>query len=565
MGEEQHKVQVDRSSLYPSSSLSDLQIIRLSGVPVKADAAGNEEGDAHIWVQVAKAGDYQGYDPPFVLSTEIFSQLVTNFRRHPAYKTGPDGVGNADVAPWDFEHMSVTATHDRATAQVGAPAQGWIQELQTRQGADGKSELWALTRWLPLAREYIKSGQYKWASIAFVNEFEDPVTAEKQGATLISVAITNDPFIQGMQALAATRDRYREIRASYWEAAENASSALRGIKQIMQLPETADVAVISAELAKLRQWVTMGDAPLGVDLQSICGSMRNVLNLPALSTELEVIGEADKLVARILEEQAIQSGQPAAPAEGMESNTAMVAGGKQMDFQKILAQMLGVREDADESVIKAAVEDLVELRSGVKKTFAADKDTTTVLLKAANEIVSVRKVQSDQYCALTSALGTKGDEDPVSRITVLLKAQQELDELRPKYDDLAKKIEKQEEVEAENDVVRVLRAHKLPDNTKAALLQYRRSNPEKFAEEFPVATAEHEHLTVELTSNTRSAVNHDNTKANNVIDLSQYAGRNDAEKMAHYIQDTSPGAKDWTRERLYGEVRARRRAYAEGK
>ncbi len=559
MGEQQHDVQGEQESL------SDLQIIRLSGVPVKADSAGSDESDTPIWVQVAKAGDYQGYDPPFVLSTEIFGQLVANFRRHPAYKAGPDGVGDADVAPWDFEHMSVTAGYDKATAQVGSPAQGWIQELQIRQGADGKSELWALTKWLPLAREYIRSGQYKWASIAFVDDFEDPVSAEKLGATLISVAITNDPFIQGMQALAATRQRYGEIRASYWEAAENASSALRGIKQTLQLPETADVAALSAELAKLRQWVTTGGAPLGVDIQSICGSMRNVLNLPALSTELEVLDEADKLVARILEEQAIQSGQPPAPAVEQEIETAMVAGGEQMDFQRTLAQVLGVREDADESAIKAAVEDLVALRSGVKETLAADKDTTKVLLKAANEIVSARESQSDQFVALTSALGTKSDEDPVSRITVLLKAQQELDDLRPKYDDLSKKVEKQEEAEAESDVVRVLRAHKLPDNTKAALLQYRRSQPEKFAEEFPVAPVELEHLTVALTSHTRAVSDDGKTSKSNTIDLSQYAGRNDAEKMAHYIQATNPAAKEWSRKQLYAEVNAMRRAQVEGR
>ncbi|MCP4589156.1 MAG: hypothetical protein GY842_00285, partial [bacterium] len=299
-------------------------------------------------------------------------------------------MGEVAVIPWDFEHLSDPALYDEHTPVVGAPAQGWIQDLKVVTNADGTGELWALTSWLDLARTYIKGGQYKSASIDFTFNGTDPVSGESVGATLISVALTNEPFIQGMQPLAAKKTG-GTVRADWWEAADNAEEALRDIKRALKLPETADVAVLSAELAKLRQWVTAGGAPVGVDIQNICGTMRTILNLPALSTEVEVLDEADKLVTRILEEQSIQSGQPPAPADGQELNIAMVAGGRQMEFPKILARMLSVREDADESVIKAAVEDLVKLRSGVKQALAADKDTTTVLLEAANEVVSLRK------------------------------------------------------------------------------------------------------------------------------------------------------------------------------
>jgi len=517
---------------------------------------GADDSGTPVWVQVAIEGNYQGYNPPFNLNRAVFQQMVNNLHGHPSFKKGPDGRGNTDVIQWDFEHTSESI--DENVAVVGAPAQGWVLDLEIRTGTDGKAQLWALTRWLPLARKYIKDEQYKWASIAFYEHVRDQETGADKGATLTSIAMTNHPFIEGMEALAARRGSRGSIRASYWEAAESAEDALKKIKRELQLPETADIAQVGAEFSKLRQWVTSGGTPVGVNIKDLLGAIRNILNLPALSTEIEVLTEADKLIGRILQEQAVQSGQPAVPAAVPETNTAMVAGGKkQMEFLKVLARMLGLREDSDETVIRAAVEDLVSLRSGVQSALAADKDTTTVLLKAANEVVSLRRTGEERLVALKEALGTKADEDPVSRIAILLKAEKELGELRPQYEAQAKVLEEQENAKAEDEVARALRVHNLPDNAKAALLNYRKSNPDGFAKEFPLPAPEQDHLTQVITTSVTPV---SQPQQSNVVNLTMYPGRNDAERMANHILATNPTAKDWSHDRLYDEVHRLRRA-----
>ncbi len=158
------------------------------------------------WVQVAKEGDYTGYQggrQPFSFTRQVFDQLVRNFRLHPSYRLGPDERGEVGIVPWDFNHASERDPTAGDLPVLGAPAVGWTSDLDVRTGADGKAELWAYTTFLEPARSYIKAGQYKWASVAVAFEAIDPLTGENIGAVLTSIALTNQPFIEGMQELIA--------------------------------------------------------------------------------------------------------------------------------------------------------------------------------------------------------------------------------------------------------------------------------------------------------------------------------------------------------------------------
>jgi phage I-like protein len=161
---------------------------------------------APTWVQVARAGNFKGYGGGgFTFDRATFERIVGNFHRHPAYARGA-----SDVVPWDFHHASEANPSDVAT--VGAPAQGWVRELEVRQGQGG-AELWALTRWLEPARSYIKAGRYRWASVVVDFGARDPESGDKLGPTLVSVAITNNPFIEGMSPLVAADKRGQVLRA----------------------------------------------------------------------------------------------------------------------------------------------------------------------------------------------------------------------------------------------------------------------------------------------------------------------------------------------------------------
>lgn len=159
------------------------------------------EADAPVWVQVASGGVYKGYaGGAFEFNASIFAQIVRNFRKHPSYRDGA-----ADVIPWDFNHASAAFAGDGSIPLTGTPAQGWVRELDVRAGADGRAQLWAFTRWLEPARSYVKEGRYKWASVVVGFDVRDQISGANIGAVLESIALTNNPFIEGMQPLAASR------------------------------------------------------------------------------------------------------------------------------------------------------------------------------------------------------------------------------------------------------------------------------------------------------------------------------------------------------------------------
>jgi hypothetical protein len=173
---------------------------------------------------------------------------------------------------------------------------------------------------------------------------------EKIGAYLSGVALTNDPFIQGMTpiqmsrpgiaptsptledllAMLDERDRayvaalppeqvatdpraQRALDAARAKVATMtrgpvvffgpAFDILRDLRNIFSLPETADVGAVIGELAKLRTWA-LGDIapPLGVDVGDLLQRIRFLLNLPTLSDPATIFAELDKLLARLAAE-----------------------------------------------------------------------------------------------------------------------------------------------------------------------------------------------------------------------------------------------------------------------
>lgn len=167
---------------------------------------GDTDGQAR-WVHVAVEGTYLGYRggaQPFAFTRQSFEQAVTNIHTHPAYRAGPAGEGVADVIPWDFNHASESNPTEGELPTAGAPSQGWTRDLKIVD-ANGKAHLYALTRFLEPARSYVKAGQYKWSSVAATFNGIDPITGQSVGMVITSIALTNTPFIEGMEQLAASK------------------------------------------------------------------------------------------------------------------------------------------------------------------------------------------------------------------------------------------------------------------------------------------------------------------------------------------------------------------------
>jgi hypothetical protein len=143
-----------------------------------------------VWIQLAKPGTFAGHHQgkPFTLDGKVFQELIANF------KANKDGK-----LPIDFEHASEMGATDGTIPVMGAPACGWIHDLAMR--LDGN--LYALVEWLPTAREYIRDGRYCFISPAIHFNAKDRVSGKTIGAYLSSAGLTNQPFLDGMQPLAA--------------------------------------------------------------------------------------------------------------------------------------------------------------------------------------------------------------------------------------------------------------------------------------------------------------------------------------------------------------------------
>lgn len=95
----------------------------------------------------------------------------------------------------DYEHQTFDRFNTRSDGL--RPAAGWIGKLEVR--GDG---LWASdVAWTPRAAELLRSGEYRYFSPVIFWTDED----QSDVAALGPVALTNDPAMHGVQALAARR------------------------------------------------------------------------------------------------------------------------------------------------------------------------------------------------------------------------------------------------------------------------------------------------------------------------------------------------------------------------
>lgn len=142
--------------------------------------------DAPIqWVHVAYEGEWLGHHSgPFALTREKFASAIVNFERQ------------INPVKLDFDHES-----EFAEPGVPIPARGWVHRLEIRSGADGSAHFWALVEFGPEAVARNKAGGYRYCSAVFDFHAIDRKTGEPIGLVLRSLALTDDPFIDGQEPI----------------------------------------------------------------------------------------------------------------------------------------------------------------------------------------------------------------------------------------------------------------------------------------------------------------------------------------------------------------------------
>ena len=303
---------------------------------------------AFKWIHVANTGTYKGHHQgEFTLDEQSFAQLVANFRGDPKYGdpafaagVGPvvldgkpyDGPNISRIVQFDYEHASEMPPFEGAIPSGGAPAIGWALELDVRQGADGRAQLWCLAKLGDTIRRQIDADEYGSVSIAWNPAGVHWITGQPIGAVLTSIAFTNHPFIRDLLPLAAANRAAGlgsagsvQIRAQHVEAHAGGTPSNQGNPPMTALsadlrstlcrlyhlnPEASDGAIIRAaenastsanDLAGLLKALGMGAAADAIGaLPDLMGARSKLTELLA---QFDALMRADATADTEVEQQ----------------------------------------------------------------------------------------------------------------------------------------------------------------------------------------------------------------------------------------------------------------------
>jgi phage I-like protein len=97
--------------------------------------------------------------------------------------------------PFDYDHLS-----DEPRQPGDGAAAGWVKDLELR--ADD-TELWAKPAWTVPAARRLANKEYRFISPYFALNFLDKPSGKRIGPTLRAIALTNRPFLEGMDPIEA--------------------------------------------------------------------------------------------------------------------------------------------------------------------------------------------------------------------------------------------------------------------------------------------------------------------------------------------------------------------------
>ena len=134
------------------------------------------------WVQILKIGEYKHPKyGTFKITADVLKALAESFRNN---------VRKIKLA-FNYDH-GMSIAH-------GTKAAGWINEVAVRD-----SELWVTAEWTPKAQAALDDKEFLYTSAEFFSEYVDAETGKVTKWVLQGAALTNMPFIKGMNAIAAS-------------------------------------------------------------------------------------------------------------------------------------------------------------------------------------------------------------------------------------------------------------------------------------------------------------------------------------------------------------------------
>lgn len=392
-----------------------------------------------VWNQLNKLGAFRGHPAgPFEITEQINGEIERNFR----------ATQNKKI-PIDFEHASEQAPTEGSIPTEGAPAQGWIHDLQNR----GKAGLWGLVEWLEPARSYIKQGKYKFFSPAIRFGSKDRVTGQPIGARMTSGALTNNPFLDGLMPVAAS-DRSQTTGDGNTQMGDYAYSMAEVMPKLRAClfgnDSLATTEAVYNRIGELKALVeefreASPDADLmtakhaGIDLGAMLRGLRDTMNMHLGITVPELLDVVESMIA----------------------------------------EAIGIHEDEMHEEIPPSSREM-------GNTNMADKEITVQLRDAENKVATL---MSEKQGLETKVAGLELQlADRNGKVSSL---EAELKTLR---DNEAKRAEADETAAVELAFTTYKDTHKLTDAHKKQMLITLRNDPKLFSEIYPPVAADQRHL-----------------------------------------------------------------------
>lgn len=161
-----------------------------------------DAGADRCWVQVIPGeGSFAGLSDGETI--EFNEETIDAFVANAMKKRTP--------IQFDYNHQGLD--DDR----VGlVPSSGHILNVEKRMGDTG-AELWVDVEWTAKAAQAIKDKEVLFCSPAFVMQYPDKETGKDQGPTLLSVALTDMPFLEGQKPIQMSEFAFRRAGRSVFK------------------------------------------------------------------------------------------------------------------------------------------------------------------------------------------------------------------------------------------------------------------------------------------------------------------------------------------------------------
>lgn len=247
--------------------------------------------------QIAITGSFDGHpDGSFTFSSASFQQIHDNF------------YASNQVIPVNYEHVS--------SSNGSNPAIGWVTGVYSKAEGDA---LYAWIDWVDESTvKQIADGQYLFISPSVNFNAVDEKTGQDIGAKLISVAVTNTPFLKGMEPLVlkevsgsvylSQKDNNKMLDKNNQEvmmAYDGMGSAASGSMDMAMSPEDMQRAMLLVDVMHT-SLVSALDAGLSVDSSTFTFEMNedgsvSVMGVDASGAELTHEVSVDEIMAALEE------------------------------------------------------------------------------------------------------------------------------------------------------------------------------------------------------------------------------------------------------------------------